>query len=76
MVLPLPVADLMSPKEAFEVARKYEEIDRFSKEVLASRLTAPFLTLSFMALPVIPEFNLTDRGLFDVRTFRFVEVLR
>ena len=76
MVLPLPVAGLMSPEEAFEVVRKYEEIDRFSKEVLASRLTAPFLTLSFMALPVIPEFNLTDRRLFDVRTFRFVEVLR
>ncbi|OAQ21174.1 adenine deaminase [Thermosulfurimonas dismutans] len=76
MVLPLPVAGLMSPEEAFEVARKYEEIDRFSKEVLGSRLTAPFMTLSFMALPVIPELKLTDRGLFDVRTFRFVEVLR
>lgn len=40
-----------------------------------SKLSAPFIQLSFLALPVIPDLKLTDMGLFDARTFKFVEVL-
>lgn len=71
MVLPLPVAGLMSDGDGFEVARRYSEIDRAAKE-LGSPLGAPFMTLSFMALLVIPEIKLSDKGLFDARQFRFM----
>ena len=70
--LPLEVAGIMSHNDAFEVADKYEEIDRFVKEELHSTLSAPFMTLSFMALLVIPEIKLSDKGLFDGRTFHFI----
>jgi len=70
--LPLPIAGLMSDRPGDEVARSYEEIDRFVREKLGSPLDAPFMTLSFMALLVIPELKLSDRGLFDGREFHFV----
>jgi len=70
--LPLEVAGIMSHKDAFEVAQKYEELDKFVKEELHSTLSAPFMTLSFMALLVIPEIKLSDKGLFDGRTFHFI----
>ena len=72
--LPLEVAGIMSSGDAFEVAEAYEKVDRFAKEMLGSPLSAPFMTLSFMALLVIPELKLSDRGLFDGRTFHFVPV--
>jgi adenine deaminase len=72
-VLPLPVAGIMSDLHYEEVARRYRELDAFAKE-LGSRLTAPFMTLSFMALPVIPEIKITDRGLFDVVRFEFIDL--
>ncbi|WP_456449371.1 adenine deaminase [Hydrogenimonas sp.] len=72
--LPLKIAGLMSDADAFEVARNYATIDRYAKERLGSPLDAPFMTLSFMALLVIPELKLGDRGLFDGRKFRFVPV--
>ncbi|MEW6585609.1 MAG: adenine deaminase [Nitrospirota bacterium] len=73
MILPLPVAGIMSDQEYAEVAEKYSALDRMSKE-LGSMLHAPFMTLSFMALPVIPKLRITDKGLFDVEQFEFVDL--
>lgn len=64
MVLGLPVAGLMSNKDGYIVADAYTAIDRMAKE-LGSTLSAPFMTLSFMALLVIPHLKLSDKGLFD-----------
>lgn len=72
-VLPLPVAGLMSVEDGYEVAEKYSMLDAKAKE-LGSDLASPYMTLSFMALLVIPELKLSDRGLFDGRTFSFVDV--
>lgn len=69
--LPLPVAGLMSDGDGFDVAEKYAELDRLARD-LGSGLTAPFMTLSFMALLVIPEIKLSDKGLFDSRAFDFM----
>lgn len=74
MVLGLPVAGLMSTEDGYKVAEKYTAIDRFSKEELGSPLGAPFMTLSFMALLVIPHLKLSDKGLFDGDKFQFVDV--
>ena len=71
MVLPLPVAGLMSTDDGYEVAKAYTEIDRFSKE-LGSSLGSPFMTLSFMALLVIPHLKLSDKGLFDGDKFALI----
>ncbi len=70
-VLALPVAGIMSDKDGFTVGKAYAEIDRFVKEKLGSTLNAPFMTLSFMALLVIPKLKLSDKGLFDGKTFTF-----
>ena len=69
--LPLPLAGLMSLEPAETVARAYADCDALAK-ILGTRLTAPFMTLSFLALPVIPELKLTDKGLFDGKTFQHV----
>ncbi len=71
-VLPLPIAGLMSDRDGVNVAADYERIDRFVKSNLGSPLTAPFTTLSFMALLVIPKLKLSDLGLFDCETFSLV----
>jgi adenine deaminase len=70
-VLPLPIAGLMSNKDAWEIAQDYTELDNFSKQVLGSTLSAPFMSLSFMALLVIPYLKLSDKGLFDGNKFEF-----
>ncbi|MBZ5858392.1 adenine deaminase [Flavihumibacter profundi] len=70
-VLPLPVAGLMSTDDGYEVARSYTQIDAMAKS-LGSTLNAPFMTLSFMALLVIPELKLSDLGLFDGVAFSFL----
>jgi len=76
MVLPLEVAGLMSVKRGEQVAKEYEAIVSFVKKELGSCLTSPFMTLSFMALLVIPELKLSDQGLFDGGAgFQFVPVL-
>ncbi len=72
-ILPLPVAGLMSDRNGFEVGQRYSQLDRLAKE-LGSRLSAPFMTLSFMALLVIPELKLSDKGLFDGERFEFVDL--
>lgn len=74
LVLPLPIAGLMSNKDGYEVANEYIAIDRFSKEVLGCTLRAPFMALSFMALLVIPSLKLSDKGLFDGNKFEFTDV--
>ena len=75
MLLPLPIAGIMSGEDAFEVAKQYTAIDAFAKE-LGSKLSAPFMTLSFMALLVIPHLKLSDKGLFDGDNFEFVKVVQ
>ncbi len=72
MVLGLPVAGLMSNEDGYVVAEKYTAIDKMTKEELGSTLMAPFMTLSFMALLVIPHLKLSDKGLFDGDVFEFV----
>jgi adenine deaminase len=74
-VLPLPVAGIMSNADGHTVAAAYSEIDTFVRQELGSVLTAPFMTLSFMALPVIPALKMTDKGLFDVTVFDFSAVV-
>lgn len=69
-VVALPVAGLMSNEDGYIVAEAYTEIDRAAKE-LGSTLAAPFMTLSFMALLVIPHLKLSDKGLFDGDRFEF-----
>ena len=71
-VLSLPVAGLMSHEDGYKIAAAYTAIDKMVKEKLGSTLTAPFMTLSFMALLVIPHLKLSDKGLFDGDEFRFV----
>lgn len=68
--LPLPVAGLMSLGDGYEVAEQYSVLDQKAK-ALGSALNAPFMTLSFMALLVIPYLKLSDKGLFDCSTFNF-----
>ncbi len=70
-VLGLPVAGLMSTMDGYEVANAYTSIDAMAKS-LGSTLQAPFMTLSFMALLVIPHLKLSDQGLFDGDRFEFV----
>jgi adenine deaminase len=72
LVLPLPVAGLMSDQPGAAVAAAYSTLDDFSKIQLGSTLQAPFMTLSFMALLVIPSLKLSDKGLFDGEKFEFV----
>jgi len=72
LVLPLPVAGLMSDQPGPAVAAAYSALDAFAKDTLHSTLQAPFMTLSFMALLVIPSLKLSDLGLFDGEKFEFV----
>lgn len=68
--LALPVAGIMSDQDGWETGRLYQEIDAMAKE-LGSNLRAPFMTLSFMALLVIPDLKLSDLGLFSGKQFAF-----
>ena len=74
MLVPLPVAGLMSDQPGADVAAAYAAVDALSKE-LGSPLSAPFMTLSFMALLVIPSLKLSDQGLFDGQQFVFVDAV-
>lgn len=71
--LALPVAGIMSDKDGWETGKLYQEIDVMAKE-LGSHLKAPFMTLSFMALLVIPDLKLSDKGLFSGNSFSFVDL--
>lgn len=70
--IPLEIAGIMSSGDALEIANEYALLNRFVTESLGSSLSSPFMTLSFMALLVIPELKLSDKGLFDGRSFHFV----
>jgi adenine deaminase len=72
-VVALPVAGIMSDKNAETIGKAYSELDDMAKR-LGSTLHAPYMSLSFMALLVIPELKLSDKGLFNGETFQFTTV--
>jgi adenine deaminase len=72
-ILPLPIGGLMSDKDCTAVAREYSVLNGDVKE-MGSRLKAPFMTLAFMALLVIPELKIGDKGLFDVNKFSLIDL--
>jgi adenine deaminase len=69
----LNVAGLMTDRDGNQIAIKYRNLNRKAK-LMGSKLTAPFMTLSFMALLVIPELKISDKGLFNVRKFCFTDL--
>ena len=73
ILLALPLAGLMSIEDGYLVANNYTLIDKMAKEELGSTLSAPFMTLSFMALLVIPHIKLSDKGLFDGDKFVLID---
>jgi len=73
MVLELPIAGIMTNQPAEEVSEAYTKLDKRAK-ALGSKLRAPYMSLSFMALLVIPELKLSDKGLFNGKTFQFTDV--
>ncbi len=73
LLLPLPVGGLMSGGDGYRVAARYQQLNSRARE-LGCRLAAPFMTLSFMALLVIPNLKLSDRGLFDSRSGEFTDL--
>lgn len=72
-IVPLPVAGIMSDKDGETIGKSYAELDKFAKQ-LGSNLYAPYMTLSFMALLVIPSLKLSDKGLFDGDNFKFINI--
>ncbi|GAB1855985.1 adenine deaminase [Flavobacteriaceae bacterium MHTCC 0001] len=72
-VVPLPVAGIMSDKDGETIGKAYAELDKFAKQ-LGCKLYAPYMTLSFMALLVIPSLKLSDKGLFDGAKFEFTSL--
>lgn len=73
-VLPLPIAGLMSAEDGYKVAELYSAIDKKAKE-LGSTLKSPYMSLSFMALLVIPDLKLSDKGLFSGKKFSFTDLI-
>ena len=69
-IVPLPVAGIMSDKDGQTIGKQYAELDIMAKK-LGSQLHAPYMTLSFMALLVIPALKLSDKGLFNGVDFKF-----
>lgn len=74
-ILPLPVAGIMTGSDGFSVASHYDRIDKLARRT-GINLSAPYMTLSFMALLVIPELKLSDKGLFDGNSFSFTSLFR
>ena len=72
-VVPLPIAGIMSDQNAETIGKAYSELDEMAKD-LGSKLHAPYMSLSFMALLVIPSLKLGDKGLFDGDTFKFTSL--
>ncbi len=70
-ILPLEIAGLMSTKKGEDIAEEYKKMNELVRN-MGSKLHAPFMALSFLALLVIPELKLSDKGLFDVKHFKFV----
>ena len=74
LVLPLPIAGIMTNKDGYETGKLYSKVDAAVKAEMGCQLRAPFMTLSFMALLVIPELKLSDKGLFDGKAFAFANL--
>ncbi len=74
-ILPLPIAGIMTDADAFKTGTDYGNMDDIAKK-MGSTLSAPYMTLSFMALLVIPDIKLSDKGLFDGDTFEFLDVFK
>lgn len=72
-VVALPVAGIMSDQDAKTIGAQYAQLDKMAKQ-LGSTLHAPYMTLSFMALLVIPSLKLSDKGLFDGHVFEFTSL--
>jgi adenine deaminase len=72
--LALPIAGLMSDKPVNEVAKTSNQLNEIV-ERMGCPLESPFSTLSFMALPVVPELKITDKGLFDVNENKFIDLI-
>jgi len=72
-VVALPIAGIMSDQPAEIIGKSYAELDAMAKK-MGSTLRAPFMSLSFMALLVIPSLKLSDQGLFDGTTFKFTSL--
>lgn len=72
-IVPLPVAGIMSDQDGQTIGANYAGLDRMAKQ-LGSDLNAPYMTLSFMALLVIPSLKLSDKGLFNGKTFQFTSL--
>lgn len=72
-IISLPVAGIMSDKSAIEIGKSYAKLDAMAKH-MGSKLAAPYMSLSFMALLVIPSLKLSDKGLFDGNTFKFTSL--
>jgi len=75
ILLPLPFAGIMSGEDGFQVAKQYDMIDKTARG-MGSKLGAPYMTLSFMALLVIPALKLSDKGLFDGNRFSFTPLFQ
>ncbi|MFW6019234.1 MAG: adenine deaminase [Bacteroidales bacterium] len=74
-ILPLPIGGIISDQDGFTVAEKYKKIDNLVKQN-GSLLSAPYMTLSFMGLLVIPSLKLSDQGLFDGNQFKFIDLFK
>jgi adenine deaminase len=72
-VVPLPIAGIMSDKDGKTIGKQYAELDEIAKQ-LGTKLHAPYMTLSFMALLVIPSLKLSDKGLFNGTDFKFTSL--
>jgi adenine deaminase len=73
--LSLPIAGLMSNQEGFVTAKKLRALQKMAF-AMGCRLTAPFMTMAFMSLLVIPSIKLSDKGLFDGDRFEFMDIIR
>ena len=73
-LLSLPIAGLMTNEDAFVVAKKLRILQKMAG-ALGCKLDAPFMTMAFMALLLIPSIKISDKGLFDVENFEFMDVI-
>ena len=73
--LPLPIAGLISDKDFDTVIKKSMELNSAAKEI-GCKIDDPFMAMGFLSLPVIPEIKITDKGLFDVTKFEFIDIFK
>ncbi|MCX7954056.1 MAG: adenine deaminase [Bacteroidales bacterium] len=74
-IIPLPIAGLMSDDDILNVAAKYKRFNKIAREVLGTNLKSPFMTLSFLSLLVIPFIKIGDKGIFNVKDFKFIPLV-